>query len=216
MTRTRVKICGISRSEDALAAAAAGADALGFVFYPASRRWLEPALAARIMATLPPFVTTVGLFLNAEAALVRDVLARVPLDLLQFHGTEEPAYCASFGRPYIKAVPMGEGGDVVDYGRRFDSAQALLLDSHRSGTSGGRGERFDWSRVPAMRPKPIILAGGLDAASVGQAIRQLRPYGVDVSSGVETAPGIKDAALIQAFIRNVTESDEYANRSPQR
>ncbi len=213
MTRTRVKICGITRSDDALAAAEAGADAVGFVFHRASRRWLEPEAAAHIIAVLPPFVTTVGLFLNAEAAAVRATLVQAPLDLLQFHGTETPDYCETFGRPYIKAVPMAEDGDVVAYARRFATAQALLLDSHQGGDSGGRGERFDWNRVPAERSKPLVVAGGLSPANVAAAIRSLRPYGVDVSSGVESAPGIKDAALIQAFIRNVTDCDEYPNDS---
>lgn len=213
MTRTRVKICGITGDEDAQVAAAAGADAIGFVFYPASRRWLQPEAAARIAAALPPFVTTVGLFLNAEAAVVSDVLARVPLDLLQFHGTEDAAFCAAFGRPYIKAVPMTGGADVAAYARRFAGARGLLLDSHQGGASGGRGERFDWQQVPTDLSKPVILAGGLDATNVGRAIRLVHPYGVDVSSGVESSPGIKDATLIQAFIRNVTDGDEHAQHS---
>ncbi len=204
MARTRVKICGITRVEDGLAAAAAGADAIGLVFYRPSSRWVEPTAAAAIVAALPPFVTTVGLFLDAEAGFVREVMARMPLDLLQFHGSEAPAYCASFGRPYVKAVPMAETGDVAGYARRYDDARGLLLDSHGGGRIGGTGERFDWSLIPDAPGKPLILAGGLDPSNVAEAIRHVRPYAVDVSSGVEAARGIKDAALIQAFMQTVT------------
>jgi phosphoribosylanthranilate isomerase len=210
MARTRVKICGITRVEDGLAAAAAGADAIGLVFYPRSSRWVEPAAAANIVAALPPFVTTVGLFLDAEAGFVREVMARVPLDLLQFHGAESPSYCNGFGRPYIKAVPMAETDDVAGYARRFGEARALLLDSHGGGRIGGTGERFDWERIPDTPGKPLILAGGLDPANVAEAIRRVRPYAVDVSSGVESARGIKDTVLIQAFMQTVTGTDPHA------
>ena len=210
MVRTRVKICGITRVEDGLAAAAAGADAIGLVFYPRSSRWVEPAAAAAIVAALPPFVTTVGLFLDAEAGFVREVMARVPLDLLQFHGAESPGYCTGFGRPYIKAVPMAETDDVTGYARRFAEARALLLDSHGGGRIGGTGERFDWSLIPAVPGKPLILAGGLDPSNVAEAIRRVRPYAVDVSSGVEAARGINDPALIQAFMQTVTGTEPHA------
>lgn len=212
MARTRVKICGITRVEDGLAAAAAGADAIGLVFYPRSSRWVEPQQAAHIVAALPPFVTTVGLFVDAEPGFVREVINRVALDLLQFHGEEGPAYCAGFGRPYIKAVPMREPVDTATYARRFIDARALLLDSHGGGRIGGSGERFDWERVPRLPGgKPVILAGGLEPANVAEAIQRVRPFGVDVSSGVESAKGVKDAALICAFLDNVTDCDNHEN-----
>lgn len=210
MARTRVKICGITRVEDGLAAAEAGADAIGLVFYPRSSRWVEPTAAAAIVAALPPFVTTVGLFLDAEASFVREVMARAPLDLLQFHGAEAPGYCNSFGRPYIKAVPMAETDDVAGYVHRFGEARALLLDSHGGGRIGGTGKRFDWSLIPDVPDKPLILAGGLDPHNVAEAISRVRPYAVDVSSGVEAARGIKDPALIQAFMQTVTGTDPHA------
>lgn len=205
MARTRVKICGITRLEDAIAAAELGVDAVGLVFYPKSSRLVSPAGAAAIVAALPPFVTSVGLFLDADASEVRDVLAQVALDLLQFHGDEEPAFCASFGRPFIKAVPMRVGADVAAYAQDFKAAKALLLDSHGGGVIGGTGERFDWSKIPSRSRigKPIILAGGLNPANIGEAVQQIQPYGVDISSGVESAKGIKDHTLMREFMRNL-------------
>ncbi|MFO1352438.1 MAG: phosphoribosylanthranilate isomerase [Gammaproteobacteria bacterium] len=205
MSRTRVKICGITRIEDGVAAAHWGADAIGLVFYPRSSRYLDPQAAARIIAALPPFVTTVGLFLDADADAVRATLAQAPLDLLQFHGDESPDYCAAFNRPFIKAVPMRVGADVAAYERAFAQAKALLLDNHGGGTIGGSGERFDWRAIPRQLHKPIILAGGLGPDNVAEAIRQVRPYGVDVSSGVEAAKGIKDIARMRAFMHQVEQ-----------
>ncbi|MDX1606376.1 MAG: phosphoribosylanthranilate isomerase [Candidatus Competibacterales bacterium] len=204
MTRIRVKICGITRIEDALAAATHGADAIGLVFHPASRRYVDHATAAAIVAFLPPFVGTVGLFLDAPPERVRETLARVPLDLLQFHGSESPDYCTSFERPYLKAVAMGDGADLAAEARRHAGARGLLLDSHRAGGSGGSGQVFDWERVPRDCARPLVLAGGLHPGNIAEAVRQVRPWGVDVSSGVETAPGIKDNALIGAFMQHLT------------
>ena len=208
--RTRVKICGITCPEDGVTAAELGADAIGLVFNPPSPRFVDVETAQRIVAALPPFVATVGLFVNAEPAAVRAVLAGVPLTLLQFHGDEEPDDCAGFGLPYIKAVPMGAGADVLDYEQRFAMAAGLLLDSHGGDKKGGSGQGFDWTRIPAERHKPLILAGGLHPGNVAAAIRQVRPYAVDVSSGVETAKGIKDAELMRAFLRGVYDCESPA------
>ena len=211
MIRTRVKICGITRPEDGLAAAQLGADAIGLVFYPKSSRAVDVPTARRIVAVLPPFVTVVGLFVDAEPATVQAILRQVPLDLLQFHGQEDPDYCNAFGRPYIKAVPRGAGVAVADYERRFAAAAGLLLDSHGGATPvGGSGQKFDWTLIPTGVVKPIILAGGLDPSVVGEAIRQVRPWAVDVSSGVESAKGIKDIALLRAFMQAVEQGDSHA------
>lgn len=209
ISRTRVKICGMTRPEDGVAAAELGADAIGLVFYPPSPRCVDVEIAQRIVAALPPLVTVVGLFVNAEPAAVRAVLESVRIDLLQFHGDEEPVYCEFFGKPYLKAVPMGAGADVRDYEQRFTRATGLLLDSHGGPKTGGTGRIFDWTRIPAERQKPLILAGGLHPGNVAEAIRQVRPYAVDVSSGVESAKGVKDAALMRAFLRGV-----YDRKSP--
>lgn len=209
-SRTRVKICGITRPGDGVTAAELGADAIGLVFYPPSPRFVAVETARRIVAALPPFVAVVGLFVNAESAAVQTILASVPLHLLQFHGDESSAYCAQFGRPYLKAVPMGADTDVHDYERRFATAAGLLLDSHSGGKGGGSGQGFDWSRIPAERHKPLILAGGLHPGNVAAAIRQVRPYAVDVSSGVEAARGIKDAELMRAFLRGVYDGESPA------
>ena len=173
-------------------AAELGADAVGLVFHRPSPRCVDVATAQRIIAALPPFVATVGLFMNAEPAAVRAVLSAVSLSLLQFHGDEDPDYCAAFGLPYLKAVPMGAGADVREYEQRFVTAAGLLLDSHGGHKMGGTGQGFDWTRIPVERHKPLILAGGLHPGNVAAAIRQVHPYAVDVSSGVETAKGIKD------------------------
>jgi phosphoribosylanthranilate isomerase len=211
MTRTRVKICGITRPEDGLAAARLGADAVGLVFYPGSSRAVDVPTARRIIAVLPPFVTVVGLFVDAELAAVRAILRQVPLGMLQFHGQEDPDYCNSFGLPYIKAVPMGAGAAVGDYDSRFAVAAGLLLDSHGGATPvGGSGQCFDWTMIVDTITKPLILAGGLNPYNVAEAIRQVRPWAVDVSSGVESAKGIKDITLLRAFMQAVEEGDSRA------
>lgn len=204
---TRIKICGITRVEDALAACAAGADALGFVFHAPSPRNIEPEAARAIVAQLPPFVTTVGLFVDREADAIERVAAQVRLDLLQFHGDETPQFCASFGRPYIKAVRMRPGIDLLEYAARFVQARGLLLDAYVSGTHGGTGSRFDWRLVPRDLATPIVLSGGLTPENVEEAVRTLRPWAVDVSSGVEAAKGIKDPQRMRNFIAGVRRAD---------
>jgi len=200
---TRIKICGITRAEDALAAANSGTDAVGLVFYERSPRHVSIAQAAQLVAVLPPFVTTVGLFVNADAAFVREVLAAVPLEVLQFHGDETPEYCVQFGKPYLKAIRVKAGVDLLQCASDFQTAKGLLLDAHVEGIPGGTGTAFDWTLIPEKLPLPVILSGGLDAANVAAAIKHVRPYAVDVSSGVEAAKGIKDAAKIAAFIKEV-------------
>lgn len=207
--RTRVKICGITRIEDARAAAAAGADAIGLVFWARSPRALAQAQAAAICRALPPFMTAVGLFVDAEVEWVEQVLAEVPLGLLQFHGAEEPAACERFGVPYIKALRMRDGVDVAAERQRYAGARGLLLDTYRPGVPGGTGEAFDWRRVPQALAGETVLAGGLDADNVAAAVGLVRPWAVDVSGGVESAPGIKDAARIQAFCEAVRHADIF-------
>jgi phosphoribosylanthranilate isomerase len=204
---TRVKICGITRVADALATVQAGADAIGLVFYERSPRRVDIAQAAQLATALPPFVSAVGLFVNAEATLVREVLAHVPLDLLQFHGDESPEFCAQFARPYLKAIRVKAGVDLLQCASVFSSAKGLLLDAHVEGVPGGTGATFDWSLIPKHLPLPVILSGGLDAENIAAAIEQVRPYAVDVSSGVETSKGIKDAAKIARFIQEVKRAD---------
>ena len=204
---TAVKICGITRLEDAFAAIRAGAHAIGLVFYPPSPRYVTPAAASVILRKLPPFVTTVGLFVDATADEVRATLAQAPVQLLQFHGAETPDYCRQFARPYMKAVRMGPGVDLLQYAREYHDAKALLLDAYVEGLHGGSGVAFDWSRVPEALPVPVILSGGLTADNVAEAVRRVRPCAVDVSSGVESAKGVKDAARIAAFIAGVRNAD---------
>lgn len=201
--RTRVKICGITRPEDGIEAARLGADAIGLVFYAPSPRAVGVAQAQAVCAALPPFVSVVGLFVDAPAAEVLEVLQAVPLDVLQFHGEEAPAYCAAFGRPYLKALRMRDGLDVAAAARRYAGAQGLLLDTYVPGEAGGTGLAFDWQRVPQGLDLPLILAGGLTPDNVAEAITIARPYGVDVSGGVEQAKGIKSAAKMAAFMRGV-------------
>lgn len=201
----RVKICGISRNEDLSTACAAGADALGFVFYAKSPRNLSIEQAASLIKALPPFVQSVGLFVDAEPGFVRALLEAVPLDLLQFHGGENPEYCRQFGRPYLKAVRVRPGVDLVKYASDFSDARALLLDAFVPGVPGGTGERFDWRLIPAGLNKPIILSGGLNPDNVAEAVQTVQPWAVDVSSGVESAPGIKDAAKVAAFIERARQ-----------
>ncbi|MDH3310386.1 MAG: phosphoribosylanthranilate isomerase [Gammaproteobacteria bacterium] len=204
--RTRVKICGITRTEDALAAAQAGADAIGLVFEPKSPRGVKPEQALIITRALPPFVTVVGLFVNAAFDTVETVLKRVPLDLLQFHGDETPEQCRRYHRPYIKAIHMRDKVNLPDQARRYSDAEGLLLDTATADIAGGSGQVFDWNRVTANLGKPVILAGGLTPENVGEAVRTVRPFAVDVSSGVEQSKGIKDAQKISAFIEAVRKA----------
>ena len=208
--RTRIKICGLTRPEDVVAAQRLGVDAVGFVFYAKSARAVSIPQARELADAVGPFVARVGLFLNARPADVETVLAQVPLDLLQFHGAEDPADCAYFGRPYIKAIPMGMSGDWTAYAAGHAKAQAYLLDSHAPGQAGGTGVVFDWRQVSNLS-RPLILAGGLTPHNVARAIRQVCPYGVDVSSGVEREKGIKDARLIAAFVAEVHRVDGESN-----
>jgi phosphoribosylanthranilate isomerase len=209
---TRIKICGITRVQDALAVARSGADAIGLVFYERSPRHVSIAQARQLADALPPFVSVVGLFVDAEAALVREVLAVVPLDLLQFHGDESPEYCAQFERPYLKAIRIKAGVDLLQCASDFRGAKGLLLDAHVEGIPGGTGTAFDWTLIPKQLPLPVILSGGLDAENVAAAIKQVRPYAVDVSSGVEASKGIKDAAKVAAFINEVKHIDLQLSR----
>jgi phosphoribosylanthranilate isomerase len=218
--RTRVKICGITRVADALAASDAGADAIGLNFWGGTPRFVEVGRAREIADALPPFVTKVGLFVDPQASDVRAILDAVPLDVLQFHGTETPDLCRAFGKPYLKAIHMKDGVDLVEYAALYDDAAGLVFDSFWPGDMpGGTGRAFDWSRLsPAVQkrlPAPVILSGGLDPANVAEAIRTVRPWAVDASSGVEElAPdgsvrrGIKDAARIAAFIEGVRNADD--------
>ena len=203
MSVVRSKICGITRIEDALIAAEAGADAIGLVFYAKSPRAVSIQQARDIVAALPAFVTTVGLFVNASREELSGVLAGVALDLLQFHGDESPAECESYQRPYIKALRVKPGDDIAQLAAPYAKARGILLDTYVPGVPGGTGAAFDWSLVPSGLPQPVILAGGLSAANVQAAIEQVRPYAVDVSGGVEAGKGIKDAAKIRAFMQAV-------------
>jgi phosphoribosylanthranilate isomerase len=204
--RTRIKICGVSRPEDVAAAVDAGADAIGLVFHPGSPRFVTLAQAESLAKALPPYVTPVGLFVNAEPATIAAAVAAIPALVLQFHGDETPAQCAAARRPYLRAARMAPGFDLLDFARRFDEAQGLLLDAHVE-AFGGSGKVFDWSLVPRGVPHRLVLSGGLHAGNVGSGIRELRPWAVDVSSGVESARGVKDAAAIHAFCDAVREAD---------
>lgn len=204
--RTRIKICGITRPEDARSAVELGADAIGLVFYPPSPRNVGIDLAWQIARVVPPFVTLVGLFVNESKLAVRRVLEAVPIQLLQFHGDEDEAYCRSFSAPYVKAARVRPGLDLVKCAAAYPTAQGLLLDAFAEGY-GGTGQTFDWSLVPADLPLPAILSGGLDAANVAEAISRLRPWAVDVSSGVESSKGIKDRQKMAAFVAGVKDAD---------
>ena len=200
---TRVKICGITRPADAIAAAAAGADAIGLVFYGPSPRAVTIEQAREICAALPPFVTRVGLFVDADRATVSETIAGVPIDLIQFHGDETVADCEGFGRPYIKVARVQPDFDLDRFTSRYPGACGILADTYQADVQGGTGAVFDWSLIPDRRAKPLILAGGLTVDNVAAAVRRVRPFAVDVSGGVESAKGIKDAARIAAFIREV-------------
>lgn len=200
MTAPRIKICGMTRVEDALAAARLGAHAIGLVFFAGSPRVVTPQRARDIIAALPPFVVPVGLFVNADAQTVRAAIAAAPVQTLQFHGDESPQYCASFGLPYLRAVRVKPGVDLLQYARDFHTARGLLLDAYVDGVHGGTGATFDWSLIPRDLPLPVVLSGGLHAENVAEAVRRVRPWAVDVSSGVEAAKGIKDVRKMEAFM----------------
>ncbi|TWO81210.1 phosphoribosylanthranilate isomerase [Denitratisoma oestradiolicum] len=206
MPRTRIKICGLTRAEDMDAALAAGADAVGLVFYSPSPRAVTSDLARSLVQRIPPFVTRVGLFVNETPLRINAILDEVELDLLQFHGDETDAYCRQFGRPFIKAARVRPELDLVEFARSFPAARALLLDAYVEGYGGG-GKTFDWTLIPPGLPLPLILSGGLQPENVADAVRGLRPWAVDVSSGVESAKGIKDAARIAAFVAAVKDAD---------
>jgi len=209
----RVKICGITRLQDLHAACNAGADALGFVFYERSPRHVTIEAAAALVRALPPFVQSVGLFVNAEPAYIESVLQAVPLDLLQFHGDETPTDCARFGRPYIKAVRVNRDTDLLKYVADFDVARGLLLDAYVAGVPGGTGERFDWSLIPANLTKPIVLSGGLTPDNVAEAVQRVRPWAVDVSSGVEAAMMLDGAEVAAKGIKDPNKMAQFIARA---
>lgn len=211
--RTRIKICGITRPEDGVTAVQLGADALGLVFYPPSPRFVAIEQARLIIQALPPFVTIVGLFVNAERHEVEEVLQHIPLSLLQFHGDEDAAYCDSFDKRYIKAVSMKEGIDLHRVVERYSTASGLLVDAYHPNIPGGTGLRFDWKRIPKHLSLPLILAGGLSADSIKKAVSTVSPYAVDVSSGVEASKGIKDSVKMSQFIRGVTLADDQLSHN---
>ncbi len=204
--RTRVKICGITREEDAGIAVAAGCDAIGLVFYRPSPRYVSPEKAAQIVAGLPPFVSVVGLFVDAEPDEILQVMKRVRLDLLQFHGNESPEACERYDMPYMKAIRVKPDTNLLQCAEEFKHAQALLLDAFIEGVPGGTGQVFDWNIIPKTLQLPVVLAGGLSPDNVAHAVRQVQPYAVDVSGGVELNKGIKDAAKIAAFMRGVSDA----------
>ncbi|MBK1621233.1 phosphoribosylanthranilate isomerase [Lamprobacter modestohalophilus] len=206
--RTRVKFCGLTRLADVDAAVALGVDAIGLVFHPASPRGVDAEQAAALVAAMPAFVTAVGLFVDAEADRIRAVLERVPLGALQFHGHEPADYCRSFGRPWIKSVAVRAGVDLEAEAQRYAGASSLLLDTYDPALAGGTGRRFDWDLVPAQQAQRMILAGGLSAANIAEAIRQLRPYAVDVSGGIEQAKGVKDPDKMTDFMKGVRDGDQ--------
>ena len=205
--RTRIKICGLTREADVHAAVSEGADALGFVFYPASPRYVSLERAAAFARAVPPFITIVGLFVNSDPDLVEQACAAIPNLVLQFHGDESPADCRRFNRPFLRAARMATGFDLLDFAAKFADAQAVLLDASVEGYGGG-GKVFDWSLVPPGVPRPVVLSGGLHAENVGRGIAALRPWAVDVSSGVEASKGIKDAEALRRFCQAVREADD--------
>jgi len=204
---TRIKVCGITRVEDALVAVRCGVDAIGLVFYKQSPRYVTTMQAKQLVDSIPPFVTIVGLFVNSEAKIIREVMACVSLDMLQFHGDESPEFCEQFSLPYLKAIRVKAGMDLLQYACDFHSAKGLLLDAHVDGIHGGTGIGFDWTLIPRELPLPVILSGGLTSVNVAAGIKQVQPYAVDVSSGVEASKGIKDAAKIAMFINKVKRID---------
>lgn len=205
--RTRIKICGIREPGMALHAARCGADAIGLVFHRPSPRYIAPEQAAKIAQALPPYVMAVGLFVNLPEAEVREIVSRVPLQMLQFQGDEPAEFCESFGMAFVRAVRMEQGTDLLEYARRFSRARALLLDAHVTGLAGGTGRTFDWNGIPRELPIPVILSGGLTVENVGRAVREVKPWAVDVSTGVEAERGVKDPRKIEEFIRSVRRED---------
>jgi phosphoribosylanthranilate isomerase len=205
MSRTRIKFCGLTRSNDALRAARLGADAIGLVFYPPSSRAVTVEQAREVVAALPAFVTVVGLFLDPAREHVEGTLANLPIDLLQFHGDEPPEFCESFGKSYIKSLPMAGPVDLDAAARRYKRSRGLLLDAHARGEAGGQGKSFDW--CPVDISLPVVLAGGLTPDNIGRAIETVRPWAVDVASGVESSPGIKDHERMAAFVNEVNRAD---------
>lgn len=207
MSRTRIKICGLRRPEEAVAAAALGVDAVGLNFYEPSPRYVDLEVARELAAALPPFVTAVGLFVDASPAQIEETLERVPLGALQFHGAEDFDACARWGLPFVKAIAVRDGVDLSALLDVWSDAPGVQLDAYRPGVPGGTGERFDWNRIPEARPVPLVLAGGLDAANVGDAIRAVRPQAVDVSGGVERSRGVKDIERMATFVKAVASAD---------
>ena len=205
--KTRIKICGLTREQDVDAAVAAGADALGFVFYPPSPRYIAPQRAAELARRIPPFVDVVGLFVNEAPEVVRAACEALPINVLQFHGDEDAAYCRQFARPYLRAARVRPGLDLVEFASSFPDARGLLLDAFVEGYGGG-GHVFDWTLIPSNLPSYLVLSGGLTADNIGDAIRRVRPVAVDVSSGVEAGKGIKDHSKIAAFVAAVRKADE--------
>ena len=206
-SRTRIKICGITRPQDGVEAVRLGVDAIGLVFYAKSPRHVSAQQAQEICAALPAFATVVSLFLNPSKQQVDDVLAAVPIDLLQFHGTESADFCAQFAKPYIKAIGMDDEQDCTERMAAYPDSKGFLLDSHKTGAAGGTGEAFDWAKIPTDYRRSIILAGGLNPDNIAQAVRDVHPYAVDLSSGVESSPGIKDAAKMAQLIHEVKRVD---------
>lgn len=201
----RVKVCGITRSEDAIAAVQCGVDAIGFVFWPHSSRYIDPESARRIAEVIPPFICTVGVYVDPDAAWVEETARAAKLNLLQFHGDESPEFCNQFSQPYIKAIRVKPDTDLLQYAQRYGAAKGLLLDTYAADMPGGTGHAFDWQLIPQQLSLPLILSGGLNPDNVARAIKQTQPWAVDVSSGVEAAKGIKDEKKIIAFMQGVKQ-----------
>ena len=205
--RTRVKICGFTQAKDAVAAANLGVDAIGLVFYPPSPRHVSIERAKEIVEALPAFVSVVALFVDEQESQIREVLSHVSIDCIQFHGDESVEACRVYNKPYLKAIRMKPGLDIMEIARQYDDASALLLDAYHPGIKGGSGSQFDWDLIPDLCPLPIVLAGGLQVDNVKQAIESVKPYALDVSSGVEAEKGVKDVARMAAFIQQINEGD---------
>lgn len=201
----RVKVCGITRSEDAIAAVQCGVDAIGFVFWPHSARYIDPESARRIAEVIPPFICTVGVYVDPDAAWVEETARVAKLNLLQFHGDESPEFCNQFPQPYIKAIRVKPDTDLLQYAQRYGAAKGLLLDTYAADMPGGTGHAFDWQLIPQQLSLPLILSGGLNPDNVARAIKQTQPWAVDVSSGVEASKGIKDEKKIIAFMQGVKQ-----------